>query len=92
MLPVAEPEGRVTAQQIIFTHMLLPVSLLLTLLGSLAGSIFGAIVLGLFLAPVCGLHFEIKTGSATVAGFGDLPLLFGLCFQPVNCPTNFSYR
>ncbi len=49
MLPVVEPEGRVTAQQIvIYTVMLLPVSLIPTLLG-ISGSIYliGAIILGL---------------------------------------------
>jgi protoheme IX farnesyltransferase len=49
MLPVVEPEGRVTAQQIvIYTVMLLPVSLVPTLLG-ISGSIYfiGAIILGL---------------------------------------------
>ena len=49
MLPVVEPEGRVTGQQIIvYTLMLLPVSLLPTMLGT-SGRIYlcGAIVLGL---------------------------------------------
>src|SRR6266404_5003825 len=49
MLPVVEPEGRVTAQQIIvYTLMLLPVSLLPTVLG-ISGKIYfiGAIILGL---------------------------------------------
>lgn len=49
MLPVVEPEGRVTAQQIvIYTVMLLPVSLIPTALG-ISGSIYfvGAIILGL---------------------------------------------
>ena len=49
MLPVVEPEGRVTGQQIVvYTVMLLPVSLLPTLLG-ISGRIYlyGAIVLGL---------------------------------------------
>jgi heme o synthase len=49
MLPVVEPDGRVTAQQIIaYTVMLLPVSLLPTLLG-MSGKLylFGAIILGL---------------------------------------------
>jgi len=49
MLPVVEPEGRVTGQQIVvYTIMLLPVSLLPALLGT-SGRIylFGAIVLGL---------------------------------------------
>lgn len=49
MLPVVEPEGRVTAQQIvIYTLMLLPVSLIPTFLG-ISGSIYfiGAVILGL---------------------------------------------
>src|SRR5918996_2242699 len=49
MLPVVEPEGRVTAQQIVvYTVLLLPVSLLPTLLGT-SGKVYlvGAIVLGL---------------------------------------------
>jgi protoheme IX farnesyltransferase len=49
MLPVVEPNGRVTAQQIVvYTLMLLPVSLLPFALG-MAGKIYlyGALVLGL---------------------------------------------
>lgn len=49
MLPVVEPDGRVTAQQIVvYTVLLIPVSLLPTVLG-LSGKIYlyGAIVLGL---------------------------------------------
>jgi protoheme IX farnesyltransferase len=49
MLPVVEPDGRVTAQQIVvYTLLLLPVSLLPTVLG-LSGKVYlyGAIVLGL---------------------------------------------
>jgi heme o synthase len=49
MLPVVEPEGRVTGQQIVvYTIMLLPVSLLPALLGT-SGRVYlyGAIVLGL---------------------------------------------
>lgn len=49
MLPVVEPDGRVTAQQIVvYTVMLLPVSLLPTALG-ISGKIYlyGAVVLGL---------------------------------------------
>ncbi|MEA2176164.1 MAG: heme o synthase [Blastocatellia bacterium] len=48
MLPVVEPEGRITGQQIIlYTAILLPVSLLPTLLGT-SGRIyfFGALILG----------------------------------------------
>jgi protoheme IX farnesyltransferase len=49
MLPVVEPDGRVTAQQIVvYTLLLLPVSLLPTALG-VSGKVYfvGAIVLGL---------------------------------------------
>jgi heme o synthase len=49
MLPVVEPDGRVTAQQIVvYTLLLLPVSLLPTVLG-ISGKIYlyGAIILGL---------------------------------------------
>jgi protoheme IX farnesyltransferase len=49
MLPVVEPDGRVTAQQIVvYTVLLLPVSLLPTALG-ISGKLYlyGAIVLGL---------------------------------------------
>ena len=49
MLPVVEPDGRVTGQQIVlYTVMLLPVSLLPTLLGT-AGKMYfvGAIIFGL---------------------------------------------
>jgi protoheme IX farnesyltransferase len=49
MLPVVEPEGRVTAQQIvIYTVMLLPVSLIPSVLG-ISGSVYfiGAVILGL---------------------------------------------
>jgi protoheme IX farnesyltransferase len=49
MLPVVEPEGRVTSQQIVvYTVMLVPVSLLPALVG-IAGSVYlvGAVALGL---------------------------------------------
>lgn len=49
MLPVVEPDGRVTAQQIVvYTVLLLPVSLLPTVLG-MSGKVYlyGAIILGL---------------------------------------------
>ena len=49
MLPVVEPDGRVTAQQIVvYTLMLTPVSLLPTVLGMAGKAYFwGAIILGL---------------------------------------------
>jgi len=49
MLPVVEPDGRVTAQQIVvYTVLLLPVSLIPAVLG-ISGKVYlyGAIVLGL---------------------------------------------
>jgi len=49
MLPVVEPDGRVTAQQIVvYTLMLLPISLLPTVLG-ISGKVYlyGAVILGL---------------------------------------------
>jgi protoheme IX farnesyltransferase len=84
MLPVVEPEGRVTAQQIIvYTVMLLPVSLLPTLLGT-SGRIylFGAIVLGLlFLCASVRAAFSKSRQQARqllLASVIYLPLLFGL--------------
>ena len=84
MLPVVEPEGRVTAQQIIvYTLMLLPVSLLPTLLGT-SGRIYlyGAIVLGLlFLGASVRAAFSKSRQQARqllLASVIYLPLLFGL--------------
>ena len=77
MLPVVEPDGRVTAQQIVvYTVMLLPVSLLPTLLG-IVGQVYlvrrdragFAVSLQQFARGV----FEVTAGSATVvAGLGYL--------------------
>ncbi|HZE69047.1 MAG TPA: heme o synthase [Pyrinomonadaceae bacterium] len=82
MLPVVEPEGRVTAQQIIvYTLMLLPVSLLPTLLG-LSGKLylFGAIILGLlFLYSSVRAAFSKSRQQARrllLASVVYLPLLF----------------
>jgi protoheme IX farnesyltransferase len=82
MLPVVEPEGRVTAQQIIvYTLMLLPVSLLPTALG-LAGKLyfFGAIILGLlFLYSSVRAAFSKSRQQARrllLASVVYLPLLF----------------
>lgn len=84
MLPVVEPEGRVTAQQIIvYTVMLLPVSLLPTLLGT-SGRVylFGAIALGLlFLGASVRAAFSKSRQQARqllLASVIYLPLLFGL--------------
>jgi len=84
MLPVVEPDGRVTGQQIVlYTVMLLPVSLLPTLLGT-AGRIYfvGAIVLGLVF-----LYFSLRAAFSKsrqaarqllLASVIYLPLLFVL--------------
>ena len=82
MLPVVEPDGRVTAQQIVvYTVMLLPVSLLPTALGT-AGKIYlyGAIVLGLlFLYSSVRAAFSRSRQEARrllLASVIYLPLLF----------------
>src|SRR4026207_923878 len=84
MLPVVEPDGRVTAQQIVaYTLMLLPVSLLPTVMG-MAGRIYfvGAIVLGLlFLYSSLRAAFSMSRQQARrllLASVLYLPLLFGL--------------
>jgi len=82
MLPVVEPDGRVTAQQIvIYTLMLIPVSLLPTVLG-ISGRFyfFGAIVLGLlFLYSSIRAAFSMSRQQAKqllLASVLYLPLLF----------------
>jgi protoheme IX farnesyltransferase len=82
MLPVVEPEGRVTGQQIVaYTVMLLPVSLLPTALG-ISGKIYfyGAIVLGvLFLYSSVRAAFSKSRQEARrllLASVLYLPLLF----------------
>jgi protoheme IX farnesyltransferase len=84
MLPVVEPDGRVTGQQIIaYTTMLVPVSLLPTVLG-VSGKIYfvSALILGLlFLAS--GIRTALsKTNKAArellMASVFYLPLLFGV--------------
>jgi heme o synthase len=84
MLPVVEPDGRVTGQQIIaYTVMLLPVSLLPALLG-VTGMIYfyGALVLGLlFLASSVRAALSKSNQHARqllLASVIYLPLLFGL--------------
>ncbi len=84
MLPVVEPNGRITGQQIVvYTLMLLPVSLLPFALG-LSGSVylFGALVLGLLF-----LYSSIRAALSQsrhearrllLASVLYLPLLFGL--------------
>ncbi len=82
MLPVVEPDGRVTAQQIVvYTLMLLPVSLLPTLMG-MSGRIYfvGAIVLGLlFLYSSVRAALSMSRQQARrllLASVLYLPLLF----------------
>jgi protoheme IX farnesyltransferase len=82
MLPVVEPDGRVTGQQIVvYTIMLLPVSLLPTVLG-MAGSIYlvGALILGLlFLFSSLRAAFSQSRQQARrllLASVLYLPLLF----------------
>jgi protoheme IX farnesyltransferase len=82
MLPVVEPDGRVTAQQIVvYTLMLLPVSLLPTVMG-MSGKVYfvGAIVLGLlFLYSSLRAAFSMSRQQARRllrASVLYLPLLF----------------
>jgi protoheme IX farnesyltransferase len=82
MLPVVEPDGRVTAQQIVvYTLMLLPVSLLPVALG-MAGKVYlyGAILLGLlFLYSSLRAAFSMSRQRARrllLASVLYLPLLF----------------
>lgn len=84
MLPVVEPEGRVTGQQIVaYTLMLVPVSLLPTALG-ISGRVYllGAVVLGLlFLATSVVAALSKSRQQARrllLASVLYLPLLFGL--------------
>ena len=84
MLPVVEPEGRVTGQQIVaYTLMLLPVSLLPTLLG-ISGRVYflGAVVLGLlflFSSVTAALSKSRQQARRLLlASVLYLPLLFGL--------------
>jgi heme o synthase len=84
MLPVVEPDGRVTGQQIIaYTLMLVPVSLLPTVLG-VSGRIYfvTALILGLlFLAS--GVRAAVSKSNSDarqllMASVFYLPLLFGV--------------
>ena len=82
MLPVVEPDGRVTAQQIVvYTVLLLPVSLLPAALG-ISGKLYlwGAIVLGLlFLYSSVRTAFSKSRQEARrllLASVIYLPLLF----------------
>lgn len=91
MLPVVEPDGRVTGQQIIaYTIMLLPVSLLPTML-AVSGKVYfyGAIILGLlFLGSSIRAALSRSNQHARqllLASVIYLPLLFGL--MVLNKPT-----
>lgn len=84
MLPVVEPEGRVTGQQIVaFTIMLVPVSLFPVILG-ISGRFYfvAALALGLlFLA--CGVRAALSKSNQharqlLLASVLYLPLLFGV--------------
>lgn len=84
MLPVVEPDGRVTGQQIIlYSLMLLPVSLLPTFLG-LSGRVYlvSALILGLlFLASSIRAALSKSNQHARqllLASVLYLPLLFGV--------------
>ena len=84
MLPVVEPEGKVTGQQIIsYTLLLVPVSLLPVVTG-LAGSIYlvGAAMLGLgflyFSARAALVRTTWQARRLLLASVIYLPLLFGL--------------
>jgi protoheme IX farnesyltransferase len=84
MLPVVEPDGRVTGQQIVaYTLMLLPVSLLPTLVG-ISGKVYlyGALALGLlFLYSSLRAAFSKSRQEARrllLASVLYLPLLFVL--------------
>jgi heme o synthase len=84
MLPVVEPEGRITGQQIVlYTLMLLPVSLMPTLL-HLAGWLYfsGAIILGLgflyFSIRAATLRTTWQARRLLLASVLYLPLLFAL--------------
>lgn len=84
MLPVVEPDGRVTGQQIItYTIMLVPVSLLPAVTG-LAGTIYlvGAAVLGAgflyFSARAALVRSTWQARQLLLASVIYLPILFGL--------------
>ena len=82
MLPVVEPDGKITGQQIvIYTLMLLPVSLLPTVLGVSGKAYFvGAIILGLvFLYSSVRAAFSQSRQEARrllLASVIYLPILF----------------
>jgi protoheme IX farnesyltransferase len=84
MLPVVEPDGKVTGQQIIsYTLLLVPVSLLPAMTG-LAGSVYlvGAAILGLvflYFSARAALCSHYNASAAVATGFGVLSAdTFGL--------------
>src|SRR6185436_18022176 len=80
MLPVVEPDGRVTGQQIVlYTVMLLPVSLLPTLLGT-AGKIYfvGAIILGLLFS-----YFSLRAAFSKSRQAARQLLLASVIYLPL---------
>jgi len=80
MLPVVEPDGRVTGQQIVlYTVMLLPVSLLPTFLGT-AGKIYfaGALILGLVF-----LYFSLRAAFSKSRQAARQLLLASVIYLPL---------
>ncbi|MEP6718322.1 MAG: heme o synthase [bacterium] len=80
MLPVVEPDGRVTGQQIVlYTVMLLPVSLLPTLLGT-AGKVYfvGAIIFGLAF-----LYFSVRAAFSKSRQAARQLLLASVIYLPL---------
>lgn len=80
MLPVVDPEGKATSRQIvIFTLLLLPVSLLPTLLGT-SGKIYfaGAILLGLGF-----LYFSIRAAISKTKWQARYLLLASVIYLPI---------
>ncbi|HET9529173.1 MAG TPA: heme o synthase [Blastocatellia bacterium] len=79
MLPVVEPEGRVTSQQIVaYTLMLLPVSLMPAMLG-LAGTVYmvGATLLGLVF-----LYYSVRAARAKTTWRARQLLLASVLYLP----------
>lgn len=80
MLPVVEPDGRVTGQQIIaYTAMLLPVSLLPVAI-KLAGTVYlvGALVLGAVF-----LYYGVRAGTGRTSWQARQLLLASVLYLPV---------
>jgi protoheme IX farnesyltransferase len=82
MLPVVEPDGRVTAQQIVvYTVLLLPVSLIPALLG-ISGRVYlyGAIVLGLLF-----LYSSVRAALSKSRQEARRVLLASVIYLPLLC-------